>query len=135
MTLRLGEATSHVRAGRDLAPVLRGFVASEAGTLAHVRFVEDPLVTPRRHAYVIRASVTQFDRHVAGRSYFVRCGVSIALEDAARGNVRLMSSGRASAEGTAPRNLRQARTVEDAALRSAVRSALRPITPTLLARL
>ncbi len=101
-----------------LGPALRSALADELGDVGNVR------VTSRGRArYIVRGSVTRLERQsIRGRTH-IECEVSLIIAGRRDGAVKLMLSGRATAQG--------APSLEDAVLRAAVRGALRPLGPAL----
>jgi hypothetical protein len=98
------------------AAALRDALTREVARMPSLR------LAPVTHArYVLRSSVTRMEHVARAGEAEVRCEVSIVVADA-RGNIRLMTSGRAGARG-GPGDGRLAW----AALEAAVRGALRPL--------
>jgi hypothetical protein len=114
-----GTAVSALGPGTAEGPVpaaaLRDALAREVARIPTLR-----LMPQARARYVLRSSVTRFERRAEGGEAEVRCEVSIVVADAG-GNIRLVTSGRAGARGGDDARLARA------ALEGAVRGALRPL--------
>lgn len=103
---------------------LRGALVEEGAAHGELLVVTDE--SPSR--FNLRAAVTRFERERGSFGYRVRCAVSILVEEARGGRVRMVLSGRATSEGEVPRTPTRARSIDVAALRGAVRGALRGVT-------
>lgn len=131
MCVVVGAATAHasyrgqtvaVRA-RARAGQPRG--AAEALERTVTRALEGPagmrVVERDRATWLVRATITRFHR---GQDGVLSCTVSLVFEDGRTGAMRMVLTGKASARGPAAPRL---------ALEGAVRGAMRPLAPSLLA--
>lgn len=115
-TIAVGETAAR-EGGPEIAGALGDALSTEIAARRDIRLAADA----RRARWVVRGSVVQLQEREVADGIEVRCEVSLIVADA-RGSVRAMLQGRAGARGIDDPD-RLAR----AALRAAVRGALRPL--------
>jgi hypothetical protein len=131
LLLVLGYAVASIAEGQPSTPIAIGAIGTlEGAPSAAVRAelataleeVGGFRVTPGPRAdYVIRGSVLRLASHDVPGGHEVQCEVSLIVSDARGERVRALLTGRAGARGGGQTEVR------DAALRAAIRSAIRPL--------